>query len=141
MEETLTTKTVIFFTVNEVPDDFVAWLNSQMEGKGWGIRETARRAGVSHPVISDILNLRKKPSFETCKALAELFEFPPEYVMRLAGLLQQLPNRDPDDEEMLHLFGQLDEGDQEEILQIARLKIARRNQGKLSVKSNQQLSK
>jgi transcriptional regulator with XRE-family HTH domain len=66
--------------------DLINWLSSNMEKNNWSVRETARKAGLSHPTISDILN-GDQPSYETCKKLAKLFKAPAENIFRIAGLL------------------------------------------------------
>ena len=71
--------------------EFIDWLKNQMSAHDWGIRETARRADVSHTSISNIINLEEQPTFETCKALAKAFDVSPIFVLELAG---QLPKGD-----------------------------------------------
>jgi transcriptional regulator with XRE-family HTH domain len=77
-----------------------------MKEKGWGVRELARRAGVSHPIISDALN-GKGASFDTCKALAFLFRVPAEQVLRMAGLLPNKTAKVEIVERAEHLYGLL----------------------------------
>ena len=54
-------------------------MNSAVKRAGISHMELARRAGISYPAYSAILNLRRKPSRETCQkiqnALAEAGEF------------------------------------------------------------------
>ena len=66
---------------------FITWLKTEMNRKDWGITVTAKKAGLSHPVISDIMNFQLQPSFETCVGLAKAFEMPPEEVLRRANML------------------------------------------------------
>lgn len=73
----------------QAPPEFIAWLKSQMEAQGWNITRTAREAGVSQPVVSDILNLGEQPTFETCKGLAKAFDKPLMMVLVLAGHEQE----------------------------------------------------
>ena len=69
----------------------IEWLKKNMEAKNFGVRETARMAGISHPLISDVLK-GGKPSYETCLALANLFKTPPEEVLRMASMLPPKPD-------------------------------------------------
>ena len=92
------------------------WLELEMRNKGWGVREVARRAGLSHPIISDALN-GGNVSFETCKALASLFHIPPEEVFRKAGLLPPRPAADELTERAEHLYGLLTRENQRKALE------------------------
>lgn len=65
---------------------FIEWLEGMMKIKGWGVRETAKQAGVSHPIISDILQ-GQQPSEKTCVLLAVLFNVSVEYILVLGGHL------------------------------------------------------
>jgi len=69
------------------PQKFIDWLTGQMEAHNLGIRETAKRIGVSHPTISEIVTYHNMPSFETCIALAKAFGVSPLYVLQMADLL------------------------------------------------------
>src|SRR5678816_1152069 len=69
------------------------WLKLKMEAQNWGVRELARRAGVSHPRISDVLN-GKEPSLDTAIVLARLFKESPEAILRTAGVLAPIPEID-----------------------------------------------
>jgi transcriptional regulator with XRE-family HTH domain len=66
-------------------NDFVDWLNEELNERGWGQNELARRAGVSGGSISHIVNRRKNPGFDVCVGIAEAFSMPPEAVLRRAG--------------------------------------------------------
>jgi transcriptional regulator with XRE-family HTH domain len=126
MENIVTTKSVNLSPMKQVPKEFQDWLRSKMEERNWGIRETARRIGLSHPTISDIFNIDKPPSFETCLAIAQTFGIPSENVLRLAGLLPQTQEKSPQVDEISYLFDQLSSEEQEELIQLARFKIERR---------------
>jgi transcriptional regulator with XRE-family HTH domain len=97
-------------------DEFIQWLNARMQDREWGVRETARQAGLSHPTVSDILNLGIQPSYDTCMALARAFNTPPEEILRLAGLLPKAPEETPTLRQLIWEFLQLDDADQAQIL-------------------------
>jgi transcriptional regulator with XRE-family HTH domain len=75
------------------PNNLPVWLKLKMESHNWGVREVARRAGVSHPRISDVLN-GKEPSLDTAIVLARLFKETPELILRTAGVLAPIPEID-----------------------------------------------
>ena len=71
--------------------ELIDWLNDQLEKTNLSQSEASRRAGLGPNAISEIINGRT-PGLKVCVALAELFGFSPEYVLRLAG---HLPPRYP----------------------------------------------
>lgn len=98
METGFSTRLVRLANMKSAPSDLIRWLDQNMKNHNWGVRETARRAGLSHPTVSDILN-GIQPSEKTCKALAKLFRTSPEVVLRMAGHLPPLLDTDPLTEE------------------------------------------
>lgn len=60
---------------------FGSWLNAEIEGRNWSIRETARQAGISPTLITNIINLGERPSYDTCVALARALEKPIQGVL------------------------------------------------------------
>ncbi len=109
----------------QVSDEFTAWLEVEMKKRNWGVRETARNVGVSHPTISEIFTLGRLPSLETCKALAKALGVPVVSLLYLSGQLEPPPDWSPALDELTQLFTQLEQRDQEELIEIARLKAAR----------------
>lgn len=71
--------------------EFTEWIEDEMTKRGWTIRETARRAGLTHAAISNVLNDQRNPGWNFCVGIARAFGKPPEDVMRRAGLLPRLP--------------------------------------------------
>jgi len=116
----------------EAPREFVVWLQTQMDDKGWGVSETARKAGISHTPISYILNNGDQPTFETCKGLAQAFDIPITTVLAMAGLIEKPPERTQELDEWMLLFDRLRDEDKDEMLAMARLKATRRVRGELA---------
>ena len=103
--------------------EFVIWLDQELLQHGWSDHQLARRAGLSHSVISRARS-GAAPKWEACDALAKALDLPPEIVFRKAGLLPPLPGEPEDIEEWRCLLGRLPERDRYELLQIARLKLS-----------------
>lgn len=74
--------------------DFVDWLLAEITARGWSGNELARRTGVSSAAMSNLLNRQNRPALETCIGIAEALGYPPELVLRKAGLLPPLPGTD-----------------------------------------------
>jgi transcriptional regulator with XRE-family HTH domain len=77
-------------------EDFVTWVQKEMETRGLSMRAIGRRTGVSHATISTVLSGKQPPSPELCNGLARVFEVLPDWVFRRAGLLPPLPGTEDD---------------------------------------------
>ncbi len=75
--------------------DFPVWLSAQLMEHGWSRREIARRAGVSHTWVTNVLNGKSEPTANFCVAIAKGIALPAEYVMRQAGILTNPGSESP----------------------------------------------
>jgi len=71
--------------------DFTDWLNAELNTRGWGYNELARRAGLSSGGVSIVMTERQRPGWEFCTKIADALVEKPERVLRLAGLLRSEP--------------------------------------------------
>ncbi len=83
-----------------------AIIASALEKQNISIRELARRSGVSHPTISNILH-GAIPSYEVCALLAPALNLPLEIVLRSAGLLPASAKLSDDQQHILYLYNSL----------------------------------
>ena len=106
---------------------FGKWLIQQMNIKGWNMTDLASRAGVSKQVISKYINNPPdKPDNEVLSGIARAFRLPPETVFRAAGLLPPEPEYVPLLDEWTAVFYELTPDEQQELIDIARMKVDRR---------------
>jgi len=84
--------------------NFVDWLTTEVERRGWNNSELARRAGVGHSTVSQVLSLQQNPGLGFCIGVARAFDIPPEDVLRLAGLLPPLPPAVKEEREIVRLI-------------------------------------
>ena len=106
---------------------FSVWVHAEIDKRGWKASDLARAANVSKGTISDILNERRRPGLDVCVAIARALKYPPEDVLRIAGLLP--PGRDLGDlsiRQLLEVARELTEEERAELLEIALLKLRRR---------------
>ncbi len=106
---------------------FSAWVHAEIAKRGWKASDLARAANVSKGTISDILNERRRPGLDVCVAIARALKYPPEDVLRIAGLLP--PDRDLGDlsiRQLAEVARELTEEERAELLEIALLKLRRR---------------
>ena len=101
---------------------FVAWLEAELEQRQWSFNQLARRADLSHSMLSRV-RAGSPPTWSVCYAFSTALNLPPEQVFRQAGLLPPIPAGQAEYEEFRYLLAQLSEEDRQELLEIARLKI------------------
>ena len=92
------------------------WLKQEIASRGWSIRETARRAGVSHTAVNNALAARGATSLDTYKGLARALDMSLEDVLRSAGELPPTVDEqralNPTLDEGIRILTQLPPGDQ-----------------------------
>lgn len=103
-------------------ESFGDWLQQLMDEKGWGVRETARHVGVSHPTISAIVTLGDLPSYETCVGIAKAFKKPLSLVLQKAGKLDHQA-LDEISQEIVHINERLNHRNKIDLLEYARLRL------------------
>jgi transcriptional regulator with XRE-family HTH domain len=89
---------------------FTDWFNKLLLDNDLGVREAARKIGISHPMVSDMQN-GARPTEGSCAKIAIAFNYSADYVLALAGyrsyglrdkfieLIDHLAMQLPDDEE------------------------------------------
>jgi transcriptional regulator with XRE-family HTH domain len=69
--------------------DLARWVTDELRRRGWSIRELARRSGLSHVAISQVLSGQRQPGWDFCAAIAEPLEASPMDTFVLAGKLKR----------------------------------------------------
>lgn len=67
--------------------EFSEFLVFKMKSRHWRQADLARRSKLDTAVISNLVNERRGPGPDTCKAIAHAFGMPAEIVYRIAGIL------------------------------------------------------
>lgn len=100
----------------------VSWLAEELEGRGWSIRELARRAKISHTTVSQVLSHQREPTWEFCAQIAQALDVLPETVFRKAGLLPPVSEAKRQEfEDVAHTLAQVPDGPiREEALEAIR---------------------
>lgn len=98
--------------------EFVSWVEEEMEGRGWRPADLARAAGITGSALSKILNEYRAPGLDACVGIAGAFDLPPEFVLRKAGLIPELPgpDRDPTFQEIVDVMRNMTPEEREEVL-------------------------
>jgi transcriptional regulator with XRE-family HTH domain len=93
--------------MKQVRAEFLQMIKARMKEENLGIRELARRIGVSHPTITDIVTYGNMPSFDTCNKLSKWLNISEEAGLRKSGLLPLKPETDEWVEEMNNKITQI----------------------------------
>lgn len=102
------------------------WLNKEIGKRGWSYREFARRAGISSGTVSNVLSEKVRPSWEFYEGTSRALNMPVEDVLRQAGLLPPKHDDEPTVKQLIHLFTQLSDEEQEIILVTAEALLERK---------------
>ena len=98
-------------------ESFGEWLSLQLNERRWRQADLARAANLDSAVISNLVNGRRGPGEDTCRAIAHAFGLPAESIYRAAGLLPELPTMDEAMREILeYKLGELTLAQREEVL-------------------------
>lgn len=102
--------------------EFAEWLSQELRSRYWTPATLANEAGTYPATITRILSGERNPGPDVCVAIANALNYPPELVFRKAGILPNTPHREPSSEtrEMMALFDQLSDADQEGFLIMLR---------------------
>lgn len=106
--------------------DFSTWLQNELDTRGWTKAELSRRSGISASQVTRIMNREQNPGQESLESIARALRLPPETVLRAAGLLPQKADQSPNFDELLYVFEQMTDDEQNELLAMGRLKIEMR---------------
>jgi transcriptional regulator with XRE-family HTH domain len=106
--------------------DFVRWLEEELEKRGWSQADLARNSGVSRASISNIVTSYRTPGPDVCSGIAQAFHIPAEEVFRRAGLLPPKPEETLANKEALTLFETLSDDEKVHIIEYMRFLVERR---------------
>ncbi len=90
--------------VRKASNKFLPWLDEKLQQKGWSDHQLAKRAGISHSVISKARNSLQPPGWEACAAIAKALNLPQAEVLIVAGWLPEPPNYSSERDEWMALY-------------------------------------
>ena len=101
--------------------DLVEWIEQERSERDWTIGEVARRSGLSSGGITNVLNHKWTPGHRFVIRIANAFEYPPDALLRIAGLLPPAPDATPSLQEAQLLFSKLSDAEQGRFLAMMRV--------------------
>jgi transcriptional regulator with XRE-family HTH domain len=114
-------KTTFSFIMLDVSSEmFARWITDELNTRSWSLRELGRQANLSNTTISQVLSGQANPGLDFCKGVAGAFGMRAEEVLARAGLIPAPPKETATSRELLAMFAQLGDDDQERVLEIVR---------------------
>ena len=113
----------------QTPPEFFDWLDARLRDLDLSDNQFAHKAGISQSVISKARNRDRGIGWDAGLAIAQALELPPDIIFKkleLWPVSAEERQRGVIVDEMLHIVPDLSVSDQEELLQLARLKLERR---------------
>jgi len=110
-------------------EKFANWLQGKMDAAGWSQSDLARRSGLTRQAIGNYVQGRRIPNRDAIAGIARAFDLDIQYVYKMAGLQYKHYNTvmSESDRTMLHLFTELDQDQQEELIELAKIKRRKRS--------------
>ena len=108
-------------------EEFVFFIKEELTIRNWSNAELAKRSGISQAHISRVLNSDYLPGIDLLKSFSHALNVPVEQLFRLAGLLPEKKELEPEKERMLHLFSQLEHKEKQLILDFLEFLTNRNN--------------
>ncbi len=104
---------------------FWEWAEAELRKRGLTWYGVERQAGLSNAAISKRAREWRVPTFNICRAIAQVFNLPIEMVLRQAGLLPSIPEDDLTLKELNELVGQMSPEGRREVLEYALFRYRR----------------
>ncbi len=114
-------------------NDFLDWLQEEMEKRGWNQADLAREARISPSAVSMVINQGREAGPEFCQAIAKAFQLPDEIVFRRAGLLSPISEIKEREKRILYLFSKLTPMFQERVIEDIQKRIEEQEQWKKAI--------
>lgn len=115
---------------NRMPRAFWEWLDPLIEKHGPSERKFAEKVGIAASVISKARSNTQPIGWDALKLISDFVGVQPENVFRLAGLLPNKPDWEPEFDEWVGVFQDLPEEDRAELIALARMKQQRKHKVK-----------
>lgn len=119
----------------QAPEEFVEKVKAKMNAENLSVRSLAKILGVSHPTITEFVTHGNRPSVDTCIALAHWLGQSDISILREAGWLKPGPPDEARFEDWKFLLDQMPADEQEEMHQIALMKIEKRKKAELAART------
>jgi len=121
-------------------ENFGAWLLKELENRNWSQSDLVKAAGISRGTLSNIISGARGIGEKSLISIANALNISPITIFRKAGLLPENGEVGAFDD-WQHLLAQLSPEEQEEMRQIAVMKIERNRKAEQSARATNSKSK
>lgn len=105
--------------------EFSEWLRNKMGDMR--ATELAAKAGIDDGIISRALKGTRIPSPQSLEKIARVLRIPLDVIYNAAGVpVSQLKVKNPKQTELAHIAGELPESDIDDLIELARLRLRRK---------------
>ena len=101
---------------------FGEWLQGKLTEKEWKPADLARASGLDPGVLSNLINGKRNPGVESCKAIAKALKIPLAEVYRAADFMPPEPNKDPLIDAIVNLTLELTAEEKENVYEYVKLR-------------------
>jgi transcriptional regulator with XRE-family HTH domain len=105
--------------------EFTEWLMSEMTERGCRQVDLARLSGLDSGYINQVVLGKRRPDPIRCRAMAHALNIPQVTFFTKVGHLSPRHNVGSESDELIDLFDELPLGDQQELIDIAKIKFKR----------------
>jgi len=103
---------------------FSNWLIREIEERNLSQSKFADKIGLTRQAITNIITRQSMPSNETLKSMAHVLGCSDVYLFRKAGILDPIPEKTAQTEELLYLFDQFPDNEKADLITYMRIKLA-----------------
>jgi len=121
-------------------ENFGAWLLKELENRNWSQSDLVKAAGISRGTLSNIISGARGIGEKSLISIANALNISPITIFRKAGLLPENGEVGAFDD-WQHLLAQLSPEEQEEMRQIAVMKIERNRKAEQAARATNSKSK
>lgn len=112
--------------------DFGPWLKSEIKRLRLTQSEFAQRIGIEQPYLSRIISGDRNASIEILANISLVTKKPIDFILQKYGVMPERPENDQVTQEINYALQMLDREDVDEVLEIIRMKLEKKNNKKAS---------
>lgn len=101
---------------------FGEWLQRKLEEREWKPADLSRAAEMDPGVLSNLINGKRNPGVESCKAIAKALKLPLAEVYRAARFMPPEPNNDPLIDAVINLMLTMSFEEKENVYEYTKLR-------------------
>jgi transcriptional regulator with XRE-family HTH domain len=102
---------------------FGDWLEKQLRDRKMRPVDLVRLSGMDSGVVSNLINNRRNPGIESCKAIAQALKIPITEVLSAAGIIPEKPTSEQLTDAITNLLAQLDTPNKKDVLEYVKLRL------------------